>query len=802
MTLSGASISVLGLSAKGTGGLTVSSSTVTLSSTTEASTIAKLSFSGGTINGTGSLALTGQTTWSGGTIELSGTTTSSGALTVTGTSSFLQGPLTNSGTLTLPANADLQLETPAVLTNAAAGTIDFAGSGSEVSGFDFEGKVVNNGTIKASLTSGTATITAPLTTSLSKLKMAAGTETVSLANGGSLSGALTVPSGAIFSMDGGAFTSNGASFSGTGLARLTAGTATLTGTNAINSLFSFSGGTINGTGSLALTGQTTWSGGTIELSGTTTSSGALTVTGTSSFLQGPLTNSGTLTLPANADLQLETPAVLTNAAAGTIDFAGSGSEVSGFDFEGKVVNNGTIKASLTSGTATITAPLTTSLSKLKMAAGTETVSLANGGSLSGALTVPSGAIFSMDGGAFTSNGASFSGTGLARLTAGTATLTGTNAINSLFSFSGGTINGTGSLALTGQTTWSGGTIELSGTTTSSGALTVTGTSSFLQGPLTNSGTLTLPANADLQLETPAVLTNAAAGTIDFAGSGSEVSGFDFEGKVVNNGTIKASLTSGTATITAPLTNSTTGVINLGTATLEATDGFTNSGLVNIGFQTFNIEGGMTLNSKGTIAFDVSSSAQGTLTSATRTKLGGHVSIALASGYTPAVGKAVTLVTTTGTQTGSFIVDSSQTIGSTNTGWKMASKGNKVTVTVRPLSDVAGTITAPATATATVPFTVSASVSNNGPEAASSAAVTLALPTGITISGSLPASCTQPTTTTVKCTAGSLAASSKKTFPVTLVASASGSDSITASATTANADLVPGNNKESVVVTAI
>jgi hypothetical protein len=36
----------------------------------------------------------------------------------------------------------------------------------------------------------------------------------------------------------------------------------------------------------------------------------------------------------------------------------------------------------------------------------------------------------------------------------------------------------------------------------------------------------------------------------------------------------------------------------------------------------------------------------------------------------------------------------------------------------------------------------------------------------------------------------------------LVASASGSDTITASAATANADLVPGNDKHSVVVTAV
>ena len=273
--------------------------------------------------------------------------------------------------------------------------------------------------------------------------------------------------------------------------------------------------------------------------------------------------------------------------------------------------------------------------------------------------------------------------------------------------------------------------------------------------------------------------------------------------MVNNGTIDAALTSGTATISVPVTNNTTGVIDLGTATLDATQGLTNIGTVNIGYQTFNVSGGLTLNSKGTVAFEVSATAHGTLTSATHTKLGGHVAIDLASGYAPSVGTAVTLVTTTGTQSGSFIVDSSQIIGTTTTGWKMSNAGNKVVVTDRPLSDVAGTIAAPASATQTLPFTVNASVTDNGPEAASSAAVTLTLPTGLTVvAGTLPAGCTQPTATTVKCAAGTLAVSAEKTFTITLVGAASGSYTLTATATSANTDLVPANNKESAVVTVV
>ena len=69
VTYAGKNISVLGVSAGGSGGFAISSGTLTLSSTTEPSTIAKLGLSGGTITGAGNLALTGQTTWSNGKIE-------------------------------------------------------------------------------------------------------------------------------------------------------------------------------------------------------------------------------------------------------------------------------------------------------------------------------------------------------------------------------------------------------------------------------------------------------------------------------------------------------------------------------------------------------------------------------------------------------------------------------------------------------------------------------------------------------------------------------------------------------------
>ena len=55
----------------------------------------------------------------------------------------------------------------------------------------------------------------------------------------------------------------------------------------------------------------------------------------------------------------------------------------------------------------------------------------------------------------------------------------------------------------------------------------------------------------------------------------------------------------------------------------------------------------------------------------------------------------------------------------------------------------------------MPTITNITVTNNGPVAASKATVTLTLPSGVTVSGALPAGCVQPNATTVKCTVATL-----------------------------------------------
>ena len=338
----------------------------------------------------------------------------------------------------------LTVANEAVLTNAAAGTIDLAGAGSDLYGYGNgtgPGVVDNNGTLDAQLTTGTSSISTPLDHQ-SVPRQAGGRHRQGVAH------RRRHPERHAdraqrhdLEIDSGTLGLDGTTFSGAGLTQLTS-TATLTGTNTVNCALQLLGLHHRG-GTLAMTGQSTLSGGTFSATGTTTSSGALTVA-SGGNIYGPFTNSGTLTVATGDTLTVANEAVLTNAAAGTIDLAGAGSDLYGYGNgtgPGVVDNNRHLDAQLTTGTSSISTPLTTSLSHVKLAAGTGKVSLTDGGTLSGTLTVPSGTTFEMDdGGTLGLDGTTFSGAGLTQLTS-TATLTGTNTVNSLFSFSGSTTGG-------------------------------------------------------------------------------------------------------------------------------------------------------------------------------------------------------------------------------------------------------------------------------------------------------------------------------------------------------------------------
>ena len=245
--------------------------------------------------------------------------------------------------------------------------------------------------------------------------------------------------------------------------QLNAGTTTT-----ISTPFTFSSSTITGAGALSITGTATWSNSTMSGTGTTTIAhgASLTETNTAySNLERPLTNDGTFVAIGAAGVVrfASTPPILTNNADGVIDLQGDGGGLI-INGGGSLVNNGTLERTAGTGEAEVDIPITSSLANVQVATGTLT--LEQGGSVSGAGTVPSGATLQFGNGIFTvTANLSISGAGntvvavphggntTLQLNAGTTTT-----ISTPFTFSS-TITGAGALSITGTATWSNSTMS-------------------------------------------------------------------------------------------------------------------------------------------------------------------------------------------------------------------------------------------------------------------------------------------------------------------------------------------------------
>ena len=167
VAVTGAAVAVDGGLTGATGTLAISSGTLTVNA---ASSVAALTMSSGTLNGTGALTVTGATTWTGGTMSGTGTTDAQGGLTLGGTvanttySEVLTGwTLNNYGTATLAGtynDSGLYLGGGAVLDNEAGASFSIADNtpiwadGGSPGG----GTVANQGTFAKTTGSGTSII--------------------------------------------------------------------------------------------------------------------------------------------------------------------------------------------------------------------------------------------------------------------------------------------------------------------------------------------------------------------------------------------------------------------------------------------------------------------------------------------------------------------------------------------------------------------------------------------------------------------------------------------------------------------
>src|ERR1017187_8605147 len=229
--------------------------------------------------------------------------------------------------------------------------------------------------------------------------------------------------------------------------------------------------------------------------------------------------------------------------------------------------------------------------------------------------------------------------GTQTLTTAGSTLTLNNAsivnANGFLSLSGGSLSGAGLLTVSGQLNWTNGSIAAGSTLTiaTNGVLMVAGNGCSLYGVLTNAGTVQLMNGGNLTLPGSChgsgalgELINLPGGLVDIRGDLSIGSGCGGGGSelLLNCGTVRKSVGTGTSTIGLP---------------------FNNLGLLDAQSGTVSLSGSYNL-TNGTLNFGISSLASfGKISlSGSPAMLAGSVSANLNNGFVPATSNSFTVLT--------------------------------------------------------------------------------------------------------------------------------------------------------------
>jgi hypothetical protein len=330
-----------------TGGTTTVAGTVTVGTSPGTLELA----AGGTLTGGGTLntAGTGAFAWTGGTLfnptglTLGGTTTISGAATKT----FSGGTVNNTGSASWTGGGSISAGNSAAFNNSGTFT-DGADNSSHsfIFGFGIQPTFSNSGThIKQGI--GTTTFTS-LYNNTGTVNVQAGT--LNLSGGGTSSGTFDVAAAGTLNFTANHTLNTGATFTGAGASRITGGTTTVAGTVQVGTspgtLELAAGGTLTGGGTLntAGTGAFAWTGGTLfnlaglNLGGTTTISGAATKT----FSGGTVNNTGSASWTGGGSISAGNSAAFNNSGTFT-DGADNSSHsfIFGFGTQPTFTNSGT-----------------------------------------------------------------------------------------------------------------------------------------------------------------------------------------------------------------------------------------------------------------------------------------------------------------------------------------------------------------------------------------------------------------------------------------------------------------------------
>ncbi|HRH51146.1 MAG TPA: Calx-beta domain-containing protein [Panacibacter sp.] len=545
-----------GTTITGSGAVIQANNTMTINVAVNLPATIPLTFTGGTINGTGSFQINGILQWNGGSLQIPATLQSTATTNLDGGEVIIFSTFTNNGTVnwnagylsfnngTLINNKNFNAVAYNSLLNYAGGIFTNSSTGifNELSGTGITYSSIaftNNGTMNFNSgtfqNQGSFTNTGPM-----------------------------VFAGGTFTSYAPASLNTGTTITGSGA--ITQGNNTMTINVAVNLPatipLTFMGGTINGTGSFQISGTLQWNGGSLQIPTTLKSSSTTNLDGGEVIIFSTLTNNGTINWNAgylsfnngslinnknfNAvaynSLYNYGAGIFTNSSTGTFnELSGTGITYSSVAF----TNNGTMN--FNSGTFQ-NAGSFTNTGPMVFAGGTFTsyapVSLNAGTTITG-----SGALIQ-----------------------GNSTMTINVAVNLPatipLTFTGGTINGTGSFQISGTLQWNAGSLQIPATLESNSITNLDGGEVVIFSTITNNGTI-----------------NWNNGYLSF-NNGTLINNKNFNAVAYN------SLNNYGAGI---FTNSSTGIFNelSGTGTTYSSVAFTNNGTLNFNSGTFQNAGSFT-----------------------------------------------------------------------------------------------------------------------------------------------------------------------------------------------------------------
>lgn len=771
-------------------------------------TIPNLSLSGGTTRG--AFTLTGNSVFSGGTITdpsgtVTTTTVASGAtLTIEGSPTLTGHNLTNStgGIVNWPSsNSALYLGIGAIFTNS--GTLNLNASGLNIyyTGVGALPSIVNaaGGSIVRNGTPGTTLYVEIPFNNLGKVTVTSGGLELDAGNstGSTDTGSYAIGSGSSLTLGGGTRTfASGATLTGSGTLSIAADAQTVVFNGQSIPNLSLSSGTTRGP--FTLTGKSVFSGGTISdpsgtVTATTVASGAtLTIEGSSTFTGHNLTNNlgGIVNLPSsNSTLYLGGGAVFTNS--GTLNLNATGQDIyySGIGAQPSIVNaaGGSMVRNGTPGTTfSIQIPFN-NLGKVSVNSGHLELDSGNstGSTDTGSFAIGSGSNLILAGGTRTfASTAKITGSGTLSIpNAGqTVIFTGQSIPN--LNLSGGTTRGP--FTLTGKGVFSSGLITDPGgvaatsTTVGSGAtLTLNGTAEIAHHNLVNGGTLKWTANGG-SLGGNAVLTNN--GLFSITAVGGYFSNADATTPRIVNGAAGTMLVNVAGTVA---------------------EGFptTNNGVLNVQLGVFNMYSSYSQGATGSFNTTIDGTTPGhkfgQLSVSTTTHLGGSLGIKTPADFTPALGDTFALITSAGTETGSFSSVTGQSVTGGNA-YQPLYSASGTTLKVEQAADLALAGSAPSNVVHGDQISYSLTISNDGPNTATSVVLTDPLPSGVTFVSAQPGCALSGTK--VLCAEGNLASGSNVVITITVQTSTAGTVQNTETVTAGTVDVTPGDNKATQVTT--